>query len=211
VVKFDSGGAQVGYSTYLGSSGDDYVYAAAVDLAGDAYVTGATNSTNFPTLNAFQPNYAGGQCAVAPNTFPCYDAFAAKLNPAGSALLFSTYLGGTGSDYGYALALDSSSNVYVTGYTTSANFPTTPGAFQRAFGGAYDVFVTKLNNSGSTLAYSTYLGGSGTQVAYGIAVDSNGSAYTTGYNYGGNFPTANPVQAQNAAFYDAFVNVLDPT
>jgi len=211
VVKFNSGGAQVGYSTYLGGSGDDYAYAAAVDSAGDAFVTGATNSTNFPTLNAFQPNYAGGQCAVAPNTFPCYDAFAAKLNPAGSALLFSTYLGGTGSDYGYALALDSSANVYVTGYTTSVNFPTTPGAFQRAFGGAYDVFVTKLNNSGSTLAYSTYLGGSGTEVAYGIAVDSNGSAYTTGYNYGGNFPTANPVQAENAAFYDAFVNVLDPT
>jgi hypothetical protein len=211
VVKFNSGGAQVGYSTYLGGSGDDYIYAAAVDSAGDAYVTGATNSTNFPTLNAFQPNYAGGQCAVAPNTFPCYDAFAAKLNPAGSALLFSTYLGGTGSDYGYALALDSSANVYLTGYTTSVNFPTTPGAFQRAFGGAYDVFVTKLNDSGSTLAYSTYLGGSGTEVAYGIAVDSNGSAYTTGYNYGGNFPTANPVQARNAAFYDAFVNVLDPT
>ncbi len=211
VVKFNGGGAQLGYSTLLGGGGDDYVYAAAVDSAGDAYVTGATNSTNFPTLNAAQPHYAGGQCAVAPNTFPCYDAFAAKLNPAGSALLFSTYLGGTGSDYGYALALDSSANVYLTGYTTSANFPTTPGAFQRAFGGAYDVFVTKLNNSGSTLAYSTYLGGSGTEVAYGIAVDSNGSAYTTGYNYGGNFPTANPVQAQNAAFYDAFVSVLDPT
>ncbi len=212
VVKFNSGGAQVVYSTYLGGSGDDYAYAAAVDSAGDAYVTGATNSTNFPTLNAFQPNYAGGQCAVAPNTFPCFDVFVSKLNPAGSALLFSTYLGGTGSDYGYALALDSSANVYVTGYTTSANFPTTRGAFELVFSGAYDVFVAKLNSSGSALAYSTYLGGSGgTQVAYGMAVDSNGSAYVTGYNYGGNFPTANPVQAQNAAFYDAFVSVLDPT
>jgi hypothetical protein len=212
VVKFNSGGAQVGYSTYLGGSGDDYAYAAAVDSAGDAYVTGATNSTNFPTLNAFQPNYAGGQCAVAPNTFPCYDAFAAKLNPAGSALLFSTYLGGTGSDYGYAITLDSAANAYITGYTTSINFPTTPAAFDRVFSGAYDVFVAQLNSSGSALAYSTYLGGSGgTQVAYGIAVDSNGSAYVTGYNYGGNFPTANPVQAQNADFYDAFVSVLDPT
>ncbi len=212
VVKFNSGGAQVGYSTYLGGSGDDYAYAAAVDSAGGAYVTGATNSTNFPTLNAFQPKYAGGQCAVAPNTFPCYDAFAAKLNPAGSALLFSTYLGGTGSDYGYAIALDSAANAYITGYTTSINFPTTPAAFDRVFSGAYDVFVAKLNSSGSALAYSTCLGGSGgTQVAYGIAVDSNGSAYVTGYNYGGNFPTANPVQAQNAAFYDAIVSVLDPT
>jgi len=212
VVKFNSGGTQVGYSTYLGGSGDDYAYAAAVDSAGDAYVTGATNSTNFPSLNAFQPNYAGGQCAVAPNTFPCYDAFVSKLNPAGSALLFSTYLGGTGSDYGYAIALDSSANAYITGYTTSINFPTTPAAFDHVFSGAYDVFVAKLNSSGSALAYSTYLGGSGgTQAAYGIAVDSNGSAYVTGYNYGGNFPTANPVQAQNTAFYDAFVSVLDPT
>jgi hypothetical protein len=208
VVKFESGGTQVGYSTYLGGSGDDYIYAAAVDSAGDAYVTGSTNSTNFPTLNAFQPKLAGGQCGG--NTFTCYDAFAAKLNPAGSALIFSTYLGGTGSDYGYAIALDRSANAYLTGYTTSTNFPTTSGAFERTFAGGYDVFVTKLNSSGSTLGYSTYLGGSGTQVAYGIAVDSNGSAYATGYNYGGGFPTANPVQAHNAGIYDAFVSVLNP-
>jgi hypothetical protein len=210
VVKFNSGGTQVGYSTYIGGSGDDYIYAAAVDSAGDAYVTGATNSTNFPTLNAFQPNFSGGQCGGA-NAFACFDAFVAKLNPAGSALLFSTYLGGSGSDYGYAIALDSSANAYVTGYTTSKDFPTTSGAFERVFGGSYDVFVAKLNSSGSTLGYSTYLGGSGTQVAYGIAVDSNGSAYMTGYNYGGNFPTANPLQAQNAGYYDAFVSVLNPT
>ncbi len=208
VVKFNSGGTQVGYSTYLGGSGDDYIYAAAVDSAGDAYVTGATNSTNFPSLNAFQPKLAGGECGG--NTFACYDAFAAKLNPAGSALIFSTYLGGTGSDYGYAIALDRSANAYLTGYTTSTNFPTTSGAFERTFSGGYDVFVTKLNSSGSTLGYSTYLGGGGTQVAYGIAVDSNGSAYATGYNYGGSFPTANPVQSHNAGIYDAFVSVLNP-
>ena len=129
VVKFNSGGAELGYSTFLGGSADDYAYGVAVDSAGDAYVTGATNSTNFPTVNAFQPNYAGGLCAVAPNTFPCYDAFVAKLNPAGSALIYSTYLGGTGSDYGYAIALDGSSNAYVTGYTTSTNFPDNGGSF----------------------------------------------------------------------------------
>ena len=211
VAKFNSGGAQIGYSTFLGGSSDDYAYAVAVDSAGDAYVTGATNSVNFPTVNAFQPNYAGGLCAVAPNAFPCYDAFVAKLNLAGSALIFSTYLGGTGSDYGYAIALDSSSNAYITGYTTSTNLPTTAGAFQRFFGGSYDAFVAKLNGAGSTLAYATYLGGSGTEVGYGIAVDSTGSAFVTGYNYGGRFPTANPLQAQNAGIYDAFVSVLDPT
>ena len=211
VVKFDSGGAQVGYSTFLGGSGDDYAYGVAVDSAGDAYVTGATNSTSFPTLNAFQPKYAGGLCATPPNAFPCYDAFVAKLNPAGAALIFSTYLGGTGSDYGYAIALDASSNAYVTGYTTSTNFPTTAGAFQRVFGGSYDAFVAKLAGAGSTLLYSTYLGGSGTDVGYGIAVDSTGRAFVTGYNYGGDFPTACPLEAQNAGFYDAFVSVLNPT
>jgi hypothetical protein len=209
VLKFKAGGAQLGYSTFLGGSSDDYAYGVAVDSAGDAYVTGATNSTNFPTVNAFQPNYAGGLCAVAPNTFPCYDAFVAKLNPAGSALIYSTYLGGTGSDYGYAIALDGSSNAYVTGYTTSTNFPTTAGAFQRVFGGSYDTFVAKLNGAGSALVYSTYLGDPGTQVGYGIAVDSSGHACVTGYNYGGGFPTVNPTQAQNAGFYDAFVCVLN--
>jgi len=214
VVRFDAGGALLGYSTYLGGDGDDYAYAAAVDSGSDAYVTGATNSSNFPTLNAFQPGYAGGECAVeSSNPYPCYDVFISKLNPAGSALVYSTYLGGTGSDYGYAIALDSSANAYVTGYTTSLNFPTTSAAFQQTPANSYtsyDVFVSKLNSSGSTLGYSTYLGGSGTQVAYGIAVDSNGSAYLTGYNYGGNFPTANPAQGQNAGYYDAFVSVLNP-
>jgi hypothetical protein len=209
VVKFNAGGAKLGYSTFLGGSTDDYAYGVAVDSAGDAYVTGATNSTNFPILNAFQPNYAGGLCAVAPNTFPCYDAFVAKLNPAGSALIYSTYLGGTGSDYGYAIALDASSNAYVTGYTTSTNFPTTAGAFQRVFGGSYDTFVAKLDGAGSALVYSTYLGDPGTQVGYGVAVDASGHACVTGYNYGGGFPTVNPTQAQNAGFYDAFVCVLN--
>jgi hypothetical protein len=209
VVKFNSGGAEIGYSTFLGGSGDDYAYGVAVDSAGDAYLTGATYSTNFPTLKAFQPNYAGGICGTPPSTIPCYDAFVTKLNPAGSALIFSTYLGGTGSDYGYAIALDGSANAYITGYTTSTNFPTTAGAFEQVFGGSYDAFVAKLAAAGSSLLYSTYLGGSGTDVGYGIAVDSTGRAFVTGYNYGGNFPTACPLQAQNAGFYDAFVSVLN--
>jgi polyisoprenoid-binding protein YceI len=118
-------------------------------------------------------------------------------------------LGGTGSDYGYAIALDGSSNAYMTGYTTSTNFPTTAGAFQRVFGGSYDTFVTKLDGAGSALVYSTYLGGPGTQVGYDVAVDSSGHAFVTGYNYGGGFPTVSPTQAKNAGFYDAFVSVLN--
>ena len=211
VVKVNTGGAELGYSTFLGGGADDYAYGVAVDSAGDAYVTGATNSANLPTVNAFQPNYAGGLCATAPNTFPCYDAFVAKLNPAGSALIYSTYLGGTGSDYGYAIALDGSSNAYVTGYTISTNFPTTAGALRRVFGGSYDAFVAKLNGAGSALVYSTYLGGAGTEIGYDVAVDSFGRALVTGYNYGGHFPTVSPLQAQNAGFYDAFASVLNAT
>jgi len=211
VVKVNTGGAELGYSTFLGGGADDYAYGVAVDSAGDAYVTGATNSANLPTVNAFQPNYAGGLCATAPNTFPCYDAFVAKLNPAGSALIYSTYLGGTGSDYGYAIALDGSSNAYVTGYTISTNFPTTAGALRRVFGGSYDAFVAKLNGAGSALVYSTYLGGTGTEIGYDVAVDLFGRALVTGYNYGGHFPTVSPLQAQNAGFYDAFASVLNAT
>jgi len=211
VIKLNPGGAALGYSTFLGGSGDDYTYGVAVDSTGDASLTGATNSVNFPTAKAFQPTYAGGLCALPPNTFPCFDAFVAKLNPAGSALIYSTYLGGTGSDYGYAIALDASSNAYVTGFTTSTNFPTTVGAFQSIFGGCYDVFVAKLDGAGSTLAYSTYLGGTGTEIGYGVAVDSSGRAFVTGYNYGGDFPTKLPLEAQNAGFYDAFLSVLNPS
>src|SRR5205807_1572641 len=169
------------YSTYLGGSDFDAAGGIAVDSAGNAYVTGDTSSANFPTTpGAFQTTYGGGNA----------DAFVTKLNPTGSALIYSTYLGGSGEEGGKGIAVDSAGNAYVTGDTSSANFPTTPGAFQATSGGGnFDAFVTKLNPTGSALIYSTYLGGSGEEEGQGIAVDSAGNAYMAGVTGATNFPT----------------------
>jgi Bacterial Ig-like domain (group 3)/Beta-propeller repeat len=179
VTEVNSAGSALVYSTYLaGGSGFGWSYGIAVDSAGDAYVTGETTSTDFPTTpGAFQTMSGGGGYYS--------NAFATKINPSGSALVYSTYLGGNGGDGGYGIALDSSGNAYVTGYTRSTDFPTTSGAFQTTCCGA---FVTKLNSTGSALVYSTYLGGSGDS-GHSIAVDSEGNAYVTGETTSTDFPT----------------------
>jgi len=170
------------YSTYLNST--QYGWGIAVDNSGSAYVTGATASTDFATGGAYQTTFGGG-----------YDAFVAKLNAAGSALVYATYLGGSNSDFGEGVAVDSSGSAYVTGNTGSANFPTTAGAYQTIYGGGVaDLFVAKLNATGSALVYATYLGGSGDDgnnpyFHEGIAVDNNGSAYVTSGTNSANFPT----------------------
>jgi hypothetical protein len=136
------------YSTYLGGGGPDGGSGIAVDASGNAYVTGVTASSDFPTTpGAFQTTYREVQ-----------DTFVSKLNAAGSALLYSTYLGGSGYDNGSGIAVDASGNAYVTGGTSSSDFPTTPGAFQATYGGNGDAFVSKLNASGSALLYSTTWG-----------------------------------------------------
>ncbi len=141
------------YSTYLGGGGLDSVRAIAVDSAGNAYVAGQTDSTDFPVAGAVRPTSGGG-----------VDAFIAKLNVAGNALVYSTYLGGSWDDRAYGIAVDGSGNAYVTGWTYSPNFPTTSGGRQRMLGGGRDAFVAKLNAAGDTLLYSTYLGGQPTTV-----------------------------------------------
>ena len=182
------------YSTYLGGSGPDTAYGLAVDSSGNAYLTGSTQSANFPTANPFQAAIAGG-----------VDVFVTKLNATGSALVYSTYLGGSGFDLGTGIAVDSAGNAYVTGYTSSANFPTA-GSIQPTFGGGNDdAFVAKLDPSGSVLVYSFYLGGSDDDFGHGIAVDSSGNAYVTGSTKSTNFPIVNPLQPANAGSSDAFV------
>jgi len=203
------------YSTYLGGSGDDFGYGVAVDSAGSAYVTGQTFSTDFPTTPGALQTVCGGDGRG------CYKygvAFVAKLNPAGSALVYSTYLGGSGNDYGYGLAVDSAGDVYVTGQTLSPTFPTTPGAFQticqRPCSAHGNAFVTKLNATGSALVYSTYLGGSGTDWGGSIALDKAGNAYVTGGTASADFPTT-PSALQivcgdvGCALGDAFVTKLN--
>src|SRR5439155_4055838 len=138
-------------------SGGDGGNAIAVDAAGYAYVTGGTRSADFPTTTgAFQTTSSGSGSGSDP------DAFVTKLNPAGSALIYSTYFGGSGGEWGNWIAVDSQGNAYVTGATSSIDFPTTAGSFQPVFGGVADAFVTKLNPTGSALVYSTYLGGTST-------------------------------------------------
>jgi hypothetical protein len=183
------------YSTYLGGVGSDFANAVAVDNTGAAYVAGQTGA-GFPTLNAEQNTFGGNS-----------DAFVAKLSPSG-ALVYSTYLGGTGRDFGNGIAVDSTGSAYITGLT-SGGFPTL-NAWQNTFGGGQDdAFVAKLSPSG-TLVYSTYLGGTGTEIGNGIGVDSTGAAYVAGRTDGG-FPTLGAVQTSFGGIFDAFVAKLSPS
>jgi hypothetical protein len=192
--------AQLLYSTYLGGSGGDGAVGVAVDGPGNAYVTGSTTSTDFPTVNAVQLVFGGGT-----------DAFVTKLNRTGRQLLYSTYLGGSGNDIGRGgVAVDGPGNAHVTGNTTSTDFPTV-NAVQPVSGGGSDAFVTKLNRTGSRLLYSTYLGGSGGDLGFGVAVDGSGNAYVTGDTLSTNFPTVNAVQPVFGGVQDAFVTKLNRT
>ena len=178
VAKVNSSGSALLYSTYLGGSGFESAYAIAADGTGNAYVTGTTSSSNFPTMNGFQTTK--GEAFTS-------DAFATKFNSDGT-LGYSTYLGGNNTDTGYGVAVDSSGNAYITGLTTSSNFPTANPIQSTNGGSAGDAFVTKLSNLGSALIYSTYLGGSNIDAGRGIAVDSGGNAYVTGYTSSAEFP-----------------------
>jgi len=186
------------YSTYLGGSGNDQGQGIAVDGSGNAYVTGSTDSTNFPTINPLQANLGGYN----------FNAFVTKINPAGSALVYSTYLGGSGGDSGNGIAVDSSGNAYLTGQTFSRDFPTANPLQKSHGGGLFDAFVTKISAAGSALVYSTYLGGDRNDIGVGIAVDSSGNAYVTGETDSSNFPTTNPLQASNHGS-DVFVTKIN--
>jgi hypothetical protein len=201
VTKLNSTGSALTYSTYLGSNSNNQSHAIAVDGAGNAYVTGDT-FPNFPvTPGAVQPVNAGSQ-----------DVFVAKLNGTGSALVYSTYLGGLSQESGDGIAIDGAGNAYVTGPTSSLDFPITPGAFQPVKAANTDAFVAKLNGTGSALVYSTYLGGAATDLGRAIAVDGTGNAYVTGFTNSLNLPvTPNAFQPANAGGGDAFVTKLDST
>jgi hypothetical protein len=188
------------YSTYLGGSDFDAGYNIAVDGAESAYVTGETDSTDFPTT----PGAFDTTADVPP------DAFVTKLDAVGSAVLYSTYLGGADGDLGFGVAVDAGGSAYVTGVTTSTDFPTTPGAFDTSANGDLDAFVTKLDAVGSALLYSTYLGGANAEQGYGVAVDGAESAYVSGGTASTDFPTTPGAfdQTYNGAS-DAFVTKLD--
>jgi Beta-propeller repeat len=198
VTKLGSTGSTLIYSTFFGGSGNETGYGIAVDSAGNGAVAGETSSTDFPMRNALQSIYGGGSL----------DGFVTKLNPAGTAVIFSTYLGGNESDHGSAIVMDVSGNAYVAGSTSSLNFPIA-NPLRSSLGGDVDAFVTKLNSSGTTLWYSTYLGGKGAENGTGIAVDASSNAYVTGWTTSDDFPTTNPVQASRRGRQEGFVAKLN--
>jgi len=209
VTKLNASGTVVLYSTYLGGNGTDDGNAIAVDAAGDAYVAGGTESLTFPIVNGVQAT-----CGGCRTNSTATDAFMAELNPSGSALQYSTYLGGTQGSGGYSssqangIALDGSGKVYLTGWTEATNF-LSKNAFQSVYGGGSDdIFVTKIDPTAAgsaSLLYSTYLGGNGDDEGNPIAVDGSGNAYVTGETSSTNFPTVSPLQASYGGSYDAFV------
>jgi hypothetical protein len=191
VAELDPSGSNLVYSTYLGGENADAAYGIAVDLSGNAYLTGFTYSTNFPVTNAIQ-----NHLACPPNTIYVNNnanAFVAKIGAGGSPLLYSTYFGGTNYDLGKSIAVDSAGSAYVTGFTDSTNFPTTANAFQTVltstnFIGGNNAFVAKFSPAGTNLIYSTLLGGTNNDQAFGIAVNAVGNAYVTGGTTSPNFP-----------------------
>jgi hypothetical protein len=219
VAKLNAAGDALVYLTYLGGAGEDIGDAIALDGAGNVYLTGMTESTDFPLQAAYQPA-PGAQGCGAP---PCGDAFVAKLSAAGDALVFSTYLGGSrGENVGLldvgtrglatGIAVDGAGEVYVTGATESPDFPTQGAAFTDSDGAFADIFVARLSADGQTLRYGSYIGGSGADYSGDIAVGPAGVVYITGGTLSATFPTEDPLQGDlGDAGGDAIVASFDTT
>jgi hypothetical protein len=190
VSKLKGDGSALVFSTYLGGSRGDDGQDLAIDGNGDIYIIGVTGSIDFPTANPLQAAN-GGFGSNNPNTL--YDAFVAKFN-ANGALVYSTYFGGNSPDFGRAISLDQAGNVYLLGRTSSPNFPTV-APLKSTLSGGSDIFVAKLNRTGSAILYSTYLGGSSFEEAADMKVDAQGNAYITGETGSTDFPTVNAIQS----------------
>jgi hypothetical protein len=197
-AKLNAAGSQLVYATYLGGIGNDTAFAVALDPAGDVYLTGQTQSSNFPVFQAFQTTNSES------------DAFVVKLN-ASSQVLYSTYLGGTGSSTGTGIAADAAGNAYVAGYTNAPDFPVTSSAYQPSSHGGYDTFVAKLSADGSTILAATYFGGSGAENTSGIALDGSGDVFVAGSTNSIDLPMQAQLQTYGGggdAFIAAFNNQL---
>jgi photosystem II stability/assembly factor-like uncharacterized protein len=201
IAKLDTTTSSLVYSSYLGGDGADIGSSIAVDSTGAAYVTGTTDSANFPVANAFQATYAGME-----------DAFVAKVNETGSSISWATYLGGNWLDAGQGIALGPTGEVFIIGITGSNDFPVN-NAIHPSLNGPQDAYIAKLKNDGSALDFSTYLGGSNSELANAVAVDATGAVYVIGLTASLDFPVINamqPVMGGDPSFpsSDAFVTKL---
>jgi hypothetical protein len=206
-AKVNASGTALEYCGYVGGTGEDAGSGITVDRAGNAYITGSTNSPanvspSFPVTKGPFLTYNGG-----------FDAFIAEVNPEGSALVYCTYIGGSGDDYGYGIAVDPAGSTYMTGYTSSteADFPVLGGPDSTFNGGYYDAFVVKVSPEGEGRAYCGFIGGSEYDVGTGIAVDGQGYAYVTGYTSSreDSFPITEGPDASHNGSFDAFVAKVD--
>ena len=198
VVKLDPSSSTIIYATYLGGGGLDSAQAIAVDAGGNAYVGGFTESVDFPTQSPLQGNIGGS-----------FDGFVAKLDPSGSSLMYSTYIGGSGRDFVLGIDVDNQGQVHMTGDVESEDFPTV-NPLQPQWGGVWDAWAAKLTASGDSLVFSTFLGGSAADAGLDIKVDANGFVYVAGFTISPNFPTANAFQNVAAGDVDAYVLKLEP-
>jgi Beta-propeller repeat len=200
VANFSPVNGQLVWCTYLGGSGDDRAFGVATDAANNTYVTGWTSSQNFPVTGGVQSHLNGTR-----------DAFVTKLNPAGGAIVYSTFLGGSGVDYANAIAVDALGEAVIVGDTTSTNLPVTSGVFQRTLAGGQDAFIARLSANGAALSFLTYFGGNSTDHGAAIQIDSAGPIVIGGSTNSTNFPVLLPLQAHSGGGQDGFVAKFNAT
>lgn len=200
VVKLNADGSGLEYATFVGGSDFDTAWGLALDEADQVYLTGYTKSADFPTtFGAVDTEYGG-----------LSEAFVVKLNAAGTDLVYATMLGGNVAELAMGIAIDPAGDAYVTGFTESPDFPTTPDAFDAELDSWYDVFVTRLNADATALVYSTLVGGNNADYTFDIAVDQAGGAYVTGYTHSTNFPVTPGAHDTTYNSQEAFVVKVNP-
>lgn len=205
IAKVNAAGSALVYVGFLGGSSDDVGYGIAVDGAGNAYLIGETQSADFPVVVGPGLTFGGGICGTAPDTYPCADAFVAKINAAGTELTYAGFLGGSDADVGYGIAVDVAGNAYVTGHTTSTDFPAIGGP-DLTHNGSGDAFVAKINAAGSGAVYAGFLGGSGSESGRSIELDNVGNVYIVGGTNSIDFPViGGPDLTYNGGYVDAFI------
>lgn len=203
ITKLKPNGKSLIYSTFLGGAGDDQAYGLTINSTGYLFVSGYTNSPDFPvTVGVLNTSHEGDENYA--------DVFLSKLNPDGNFLNYSSLIGGNINDWAYSIAIDNSENTYITGLTTSINFPVSPGAYDKIFNGGDDVFVSKVNPYASLIVYSTFIGGSNGDGAESLVLDKNNNVYITGITWSTNFPVTLDAfdKSNNSPYYNCFVSKI---